>query len=257
MTRGGALPEATGYASRNLPSTATPMNRLRAFVPLLILIAIGVAVGASGVLQNLSPHHVMAEQANWLHYIAAHPGLAYVVYVVVLTLSVATAMPGPLFIIIAGGMLFGMGPAIGLSLVGEVLGSLLLFFAARHAFGAGKRPPPKFVERVRQGYQANPVSYTLFLRFVPLFPFGGVTVALAWLRCPVWLFTFATALGGLIMLVFETAIGAGLGQSIAEGQGISTDLLLEPHIWLPLVGLGLLALIPVLLRKLRCGTPSD
>ncbi|HEX5953069.1 MAG TPA: VTT domain-containing protein, partial [Rhodanobacteraceae bacterium] len=184
---------------------------------------------------------------------AAHPVLTYVVYVAVLTLSIATALPGPLFIIIAGGMLFGMGPAIGLSLVGELLGSLMLFYAARHAFGAGKRPPPQFVERVRDGYQANPVSYTLFLRLVPLFPFGGITVALAWLRCPVWLFTLATAFGGVIMLVFETAIGAGLGQSIAEGQGLTPSLITEPHIWLPLVGLGLLALVPVVVKRFRSG----
>jgi uncharacterized membrane protein YdjX (TVP38/TMEM64 family) len=229
------------------------MNRLRAFIPLVILIAIGVAVGASGMLEQLSPHHIMAEQANWAREITAHPVLTCVVYVAVLTISIATALPGPLFIIIAGGMLFGMGPAIGLSLIGEVLGSLMLFYAARHAFGAGKRPPPKFVERVRQGYQANPISYTLFLRLVPLFPFGGITVALAWLRCPVWLFTLATALGGVIMLVFETAIGAGLAQSIAEGQGLTPSLITEPHIWLPLVGLGLLALAPVVVKRFRSG----
>ncbi|MGH8145619.1 MAG: TVP38/TMEM64 family protein [Rhodanobacteraceae bacterium] len=230
------------------------MSRLRALVPLLILIAIGIAVAASGVLQNLAPNHIMAAQASWSRDIAAHPVLTYIVYIVVLTLSIATAMPGPLFVIIAGGMLFGMGPAIGLSLVGEVLGSLILFYAARHAFGAGKRPPPKFVESVRQGYQANPVSYTLFLRFVPLFPFGGVTVALAWLRCPVWLFTLATALGGVIMLVFETAIGAGVRQSIAEGKGVSPHLITQPHIWLPLVGLGLLALLPIAVQRWRART---
>ena len=233
------------------------MSRLRAFVPLLILVAIGVAVGASGMLEHLSPHRIMAEQANWSRQIASQPALAYIIYIAVLTLSIATAMPGPLLVIIAGGMLFGMGKAIGLSLAGEVLGSLLLFFAARHAFGTGRRPPPKFVERIRQGYQLHPVSYTLFLRFVPLFPFGGITVALAWLRCPVWLFTFATALGGVIMLVFETAIGAGLSQSIAEGKGITPHLILEPHIWLPLVGLGLLALVPVLVQKLRSAGSTE
>jgi uncharacterized membrane protein YdjX (TVP38/TMEM64 family) len=233
------------------------MSRLRAFVPLLILVAIGVAVGASGMLEHLSPHRIMAEQANWSRQIASQPALAYIIYIAVLSLSIATAMPGPLLIIIAGGMLFGMGKAIGLSLAGEVLGSLLLFFAARHAFGTGRRPPPKFVERIRQGYQLHPVSYTLFLRFVPLFPFGGITVALAWLRCPVWLFTSATALGGVIMLVFETAIGAGLSQSIAEGKGITPHLILEPHIWLPLVGLGLLALIPVLIQKLRSNNSTE
>ncbi|HEX7326410.1 MAG TPA: VTT domain-containing protein [Rhodanobacteraceae bacterium] len=233
------------------------MSRLRAFVPLLILIAIGVAVGASGLLQHLAPSHIMAEQAEWARQIAAHPVLAYGVYVVALTLSIATAMPGPLFIIVAGGMLFGMGKAIGLSIISEVLGSLMLFYAARRAFGAGKKPPPKFVERVRQGYQRNPVSYTLFLRIVPLFPFGGVTVALAWLRCSVWLFTLATAVGGLINLVFETAIGAGIRQSIAQGKGVSPRMITEPHIWLPLVGLGLLALIPVALQRLRAAQSAE
>jgi uncharacterized membrane protein YdjX (TVP38/TMEM64 family) len=233
------------------------MNRLRAFVPLLILIAIGIAVGVSGVLQHVSPSHIMADQTHWRQAIAAYPWIAYLVYVAALTLSIATAMPGPLLIIIAGGMLFGMGRAIGLSLIAEVLGSLLLFYAARHAFGAGKRPPPKFVERIRRGYQANPTSYTLFLRFVPLFPFGGVTVALAWLRCPVVLFTLATALGGLAMLVFETAIGAGVGQSIAAGNGLTPGMILHPHVWLPLVGLGLLALVPVLVQRLRAAPSSE
>ncbi|HEU0276700.1 MAG TPA: VTT domain-containing protein [Rhodanobacteraceae bacterium] len=233
------------------------MNRLRAFLPLLILIAIGIAVGASGVLQHLNPSHIMAEQANWRQAIGAYPWVAYLIYVAALTLSIATAMPGPLLIIIAGGMLFGMPRAIGLSLIAEVLGSLILFYAARHAFGAGKRPPPKFVERIRRGYQANPTSYTLFLRFVPVFPFGGVTVALAWLRCPAWLFTLATALGGLVMLVFETAIGAGVGQSIAAGDGLTPDLFLHPHVWLPLVGLGVLALVPVLVQRLRSNPSND
>jgi uncharacterized membrane protein YdjX (TVP38/TMEM64 family) len=234
-----------------------PMSRLRAFVPLLILIAIGVAAAASGMLQHLAPDKIVGQQAAWSRGIVSHPILAYTVYVVVLTVSIASAMPGPLLFIIASGMLFGMGTAIGLSLVGEVLGSLLLFFAAQHAFGVGKRPPPKFVEKVHDGYQANPVSYTLFLRFIPLFPFGGITVALAWLRCPVWLFTLATALGGVVMLVFETGIGAGIGQSITGGKGISPSLILQPHIWLPLVGLGLLSLVPIGIKRWRLGRSRD
>lgn len=227
------------------------MNRLRALVPLLLLIAIGIAVSASGLLQHLAPGRIMAEQAEWLRQIAAHPLLAYAIYVAALTVSIATAMPGPLFIIIAGGMLFGMPRAIALSLLAEVLGSLILFYAARFAFSAGKRPPPRFVARIRQGYQANPVSYTLFLRFVPVLPFGGITVALAWLRCRVWLFTLATALGGLVMLVFETAIGAGVRHSIEQGKGLTPNLILEPHVWLPMLALALLALIPIAWQRLR------
>ena len=46
-------------------------------------------------------------------------------------------------VILAGGMLFGIARGTVLTGLGEVLGSLILYFAARHAFGSGERPPPK------------------------------------------------------------------------------------------------------------------
>jgi uncharacterized membrane protein YdjX (TVP38/TMEM64 family) len=127
----------------------------------------------------------------------------------------------------------------------------MLFFAARHAFGAGTRPPPPMAERVRRGYLRHPAGYTLFLRLVPVLPFGGVTVALAWLRCPLWLFAVATFAGGCVMAVFETAIGAGLAQSLAHGKAIGPDLLLQPRVLLPIVALALLALVPVAVQRVR------
>ena len=227
------------------------MRRLRAALPLLLLIAAGVALVASGALDRLDPQRIAAEQAQWHHAIATHRLAAYAIYVGALTLAVATGIPGALVVILAGGMLFGMLHAIVLSAIGEVAGSLLLFLAARHAFGSGERPPPKFAEFIRRGYLAHPLSYTLFLRLVPVLPFGGVTVALAWLRCPLWLFTAATLVGGSVMLVFETAIGAGLAHSLRHGHALSPDLLLEPRVLLPILGLALLALIPVLLQRRR------
>ena len=95
----------------------------------------------------------------------------------------------------------------------------------------------------------HPAGYTLFLRLVPVFPFGGVTLGLAWLRCPLWLFMAATAAGGLVMEAFESAVGAGLSEAIARGEPIGVHMMLEPHVLLPLSALAVLALAPVLLSQ--------
>lgn len=233
------------------------MSRLRRFLPLLVMIAIGAAIAFSGVLQHLSPDRIAGQEGSWLSFIDAYPWRAAGIFVLVLAFVVTTGMPGPLVIIIAGGMLFGTIKAALLSTFAMLLGSLALFFIARHAFGSGERPPPKLVENIRGGYQANPVSYTMFLRLVPMFPFGGVTMALAWLRCPLWLFTLATVVGGGIMATFEAAIGAGLARSIAAGEPVSVNLFLHPHVWVPMLVLAIIALSPVVVQKLRARTPAE
>jgi uncharacterized membrane protein YdjX (TVP38/TMEM64 family) len=227
------------------------MNRLRAVLPLLLLIAIGVALWATGALDRFRPHELIAQQHQLHAAVRTHPLLAVCLYVAAVALVIGTGVPASWVVILAGGMLFGIVYATFLTAAGELLGSLMLFFAARHAFSAGTRPPPQMAERVRRGYLSHPMGYTLFLRLVPVLPFGGVTVALAWLRCPLWLFAVATFVGGCVMAVFETAIGAGLARSIAHGQAIGPDLLLEPRVIVPIIALALLALVPVAIQRMR------
>jgi uncharacterized membrane protein YdjX (TVP38/TMEM64 family) len=215
------------------------------------LIAIGVALWATGTLDRFRPHELVAQQQQLHDAVRAHPLLAVGMYVAAVALVIGTGVPASWVVILAGGMLFGILCATFLTAAGELLGSQMLFFAARHAFGAGTRPPPPMAERVRRGYLRHPAGYTLFLRLVPVLPFGGVTVALAWLRCPLWLFAVATFAGGCVMAVFETAIGAGLAQSLAHGKAIGPDLLLQPRVLLPIVALALLALVPVAVQRVR------
>ena len=234
------------------------MRRIRAALPLLLLIAIGGTLWATGALDRFRPHELVAQQHHWHQAVAAHPLLAWCIYVGLVAGVIATGMPLSWVVILAGGMLFGIARGTVLTGLGEVLGSLILYFAARHAFGSGERPPPKMADRVRRGYLRHPVSYTLFLRLVPVLPFGGVTVALAWLRCPVWLFATATFIGGCVMAVFETAIGAGLARSLAHGEPLGPHLFLHPRVLVPIVALAVLALIPILIQRLRSqGQRSD
>lgn len=233
------------------------MKRIRHFLPILVLIALGIGLLASGALNRFRPENLAHEQVHLQALIAGHPVLAAVTQIVTVMLGIATGIPGVVVLILAGGMLFGVVVGTTLSTIGTALGALILFLASRHAFAehAGA-PAPGLVERLRGGYLAHPVSYTFFLRLVPFFPFGGVTVALAWLRCPLWLFMTATTLGGAVMIGVETALGAGLARSIGEQQAISTDILTRPDVLVPLLALGLLALVPVAISKLRARPPA-
>lgn len=229
------------------------MKRWRSFLPLIVLIGIGIALLSTGQLNRFKPDTLAVEQAQLQAQIAAHPALAGLLHVGVITLAISTGIPGVVVLILAGGMLFGTLYGTILSSIGVTLGALTLFLASRHAFGDHKHGEhaPGLVGRLRGGYIAHPVSYTFFLRLVPFFPFGGVTVGLAWLRCPIWLFVSATGIGGGIMTGIETALGAGLAKNIGENHAVNFSLFDDPHVYLPLIGMGLLALIPILVSKLR------
>lgn len=233
------------------------MQRLKSFLPLLLLLLAGAALYASGSLQDLRLSQLGAEQGRLTAMVVQSPYVSRAAYLGLVTLSVATGIPGTIVLILAGGMLFGVVEGTLWSAIGLMLGSLLLFLASRYAFSGSKREAPKLVQRIRGGFLAHPLSYTMFLRLVPIFPFGALTVALAWLRCPLWIFLIASAFGGTVMLVFETAIGAGLAKSVANGKVLGAHMLLDPHIALPLLALAVLALVPVLLGRVRKTPPAE
>jgi len=228
------------------------LSRWRAALPLILLVLAGIVLFASGSLDQLSPHKLVAHQAELHAQIASHPWLTRLAFTGLLTLTVATGIPGTIVVILAGGFAFGVVDATVCSSIGLTLGSLVLYLASRYAFGAGSRQPPAIVAKLHHGFERHPVSYTLFLRFVPVAPFGLVTICLAWLRCPLWLFLGASWLGGTASLIFETSIGAGLGDVIAMSHGgsLGIGLFMRREVLLPLGAIALLALLPLLVERL-------
>jgi uncharacterized membrane protein YdjX (TVP38/TMEM64 family) len=223
------------------------LSRWRAALPLLLLVAAGVVLFGSGTLDRLHPQQLVAHQDELQAEIAAYPWLSRLAYIGLLTLAMSTGIPGTVIIIFAGGVAFGVVEGTAYSSVGLTRGSLILFLASRYAFGAGGRHAPALAARLHHGFEQHPASYTLFLRFVPVAPFGLITVCLAWLRCPLWLFLGATWLGGTTALIFETSVGAGLGQALKHSDRIGLGLLLHREVLLPLGAIALLALVPLLI----------
>lgn len=225
------------------------MKRLRASLPLILLILAGIVLFASGAFDRFTPQQLVAHQTQIHAHIAAHPWLTRLVFIGVLTLTTCTGIPGTIIVILAGGFAFGVVEGTLCSSLALTLGSLILYLASRYAFGAGSRKPPVIVAKLHHGFERHPVSYTLFLRFLPILPFGAVTVGLAWLRCPLWLFIGATWLGGTITLIFETSIGAGIGTVLRQSTRFSMDLFMHREVLLPSGALAVLALLPLLIER--------
>ncbi|GLQ50390.1 TVP38/TMEM64 family protein [Dyella flava] len=227
------------------------MKRLRAALPLLLLIAAGIVLLASGLFDRIHPEQLVAHQQEFHTRINEDPWLSRLVYIGLLILATCTGIPVTIVLILAGGFAFGVVEGTIYSSIGLTLGSLVLFLASRYAFGAGSKHPPAIADKLHHGFERHPVVYTLFLRLVPVAPFGLITVALAWLRCSLWLFLGATWFGGTIMLGFETSIGAGLGKALSHGQQIGLGLMFDPGVLAPLGVLALLSLVPLVLERLK------
>ena len=123
------------------------------------------------------------------------------------------------------------------------------------------------VEKLAAGFRADAFSYLLFLRLVPVFPFWLVNLAAALLNVRLATFAAATAIGIIPGGFAFTFIGTGLDSAIAAeeetyraclaagGAACRLDFdvraALTPRLLAALVVLGLLALVPVLVRRLK------
>jgi len=175
------------------------------------------------------------------HYIAAL-AIAFVVYVVTIALSV----PGGLVLSLTIGFLFGRWVGTVLVVVAATIGATLLFSAARYLFAdAARRRMGALGEKINAGFAENALNYLLFLRLVPLFPFFLVNLAPAFTT--ISLRTFVT--GTLIGIIPGSFVFVNLGQTLGRIDSLSG--LLSTETIAAFVLLGLLALLPVLIKKMR------
>jgi uncharacterized membrane protein YdjX (TVP38/TMEM64 family) len=138
-----------------------------------------------------------------------------------------------------------------LTVIGATLGATLLFLIARSAAGVFlcQRAGP-FLARMAEGFSKDALKYLLFLRLVPAFPFWAVNLAPALLGMRLVPFAISTALGIIPGTVVYTAFGTSLGQVFDAGDQVDIKAVFSPTLIAALIGLGLFALLPVVLKRL-------
>ena len=137
-------------------------------------------------------------------------------------------------------------------------GASLLFIAARGLFRdiLRARAAPFFV-KLEAGFTKNAFSYLLFLRLMPVAPFWVVNILPAFSGMRLAQFIGATAIGIIPGTSVYVAVGRGFDHLLARGETPNLAVLNTPHIWLPLAGLALLALLPTLYRQIKPTSNKD
>lgn len=166
--------------------------------------------------------------------------------------AVFTAFSAPvgLWMTLAGGFLFGTVAGGFLSLFGATVGATAIFLAARYAFAdlfRDKAGPA--IKKMEAGFKENQVSYMLVLRLVPLFPFWLVNLVPAFLNVSTKVYFFGTLFGMIPGALVYASVGNGLGTVFESGGEPDLGIIFRPEILTPIIGLALLALIPVAYKK--------
>ena len=230
-------------------SEARP-GKLR-FLPLALIAAGMAAIFLPGLHRHLSWEALRDGRFALLDFVAANPVAAPAAYVLAYVCVTAFSLPGAAAMTLAGGFLFGTLAGGALAVIGATLGATAVFAAARTALGDRLRlRTGGMLARIEEGFRRDAASYLLFLRLVPAFPFFVVNIAAALLGARPGVFV-ATTLVGIVPGTFVFAsIGAGLGSVFDAGARPDLSVALSWPVLGPLLGLGLLALLPVAWRRL-------
>lgn len=225
---------------------------LKRVAPLLVLVALVAAAFAFRLDRYLTLEALKDHRALLLVFVESHALLAAIGFVLAYAAVVTLSLPGATIMTLAGGFLFGVPLGATLTVIGATAGATLLFVIARSAFGdlLRQRAGP-FLARMAEGFRKDAFSYLLFLRLVPAFPFWAVNLVPALLDMRLAPYVAATALGIIPGTTVYTAFGASLGQVFDAGDDVRLKDVFSPTLIAALVGLGLLSLLPVALRRLR------
>jgi uncharacterized membrane protein YdjX (TVP38/TMEM64 family) len=242
------------------------------WLPLIVLVAAMAVVFGMGWHKYLSFRTVGENYGALREFISSNVLGALAIFMLAYIAVVALSLPGGLIMTLSGGLLFGWQIGAPATIVAATIGATLVFLIAKSSFGetlAAKAGP--WLSKLQDGFKENALSYLLFLRLVPAFPFVVVNLAPALLGVPLRTYVLGTLFGIMPGTFAFSFAGAGLG-SVVEKQNalhaeclakspadpetacpynIDTSALVTSELLIAFALLGVVALIPVALKSWR------
>lgn len=219
----------------------------RSVIGLALLIG---AIAGAFVLGDWMDTAMLVDQGRAMtQWAGENPIATVLLYLTFATLGKVGPVPGGLIVILVGGYLFGAIPGALMAAAGSGLSAMMVTIVCRRYFMQWL--DDRYGERIQALSRAvgrDAFWLLLAMRVTPVLPawFGNVVpVPLTISPSAVWL---ATALGVLPICLIVGQLGAEL-QSLTQVAEISPMKLLEPAIIGPLMGLTLLSLLPILVRR--------
>ncbi len=215
---------------------------------LILAVVLAAGIGAFFYFdlgRFLSLDSLKANRDSLLAYTEQNYVSAVMLFIAAYILQTAFSLPGAAIMTLAAGLLFGSALGTVYANIGATAGATLAFLSARYLFhdwverkfGARLKP-------IQDGFAKNSFSYLITLRFIPVFPFFLVNLVSGLTRVRLGVYVAATALG----IIPGTFVYAYAGRQL--GTINSLREIASPNVLLAFGLLGLLALAPLLYRKI-------
>jgi uncharacterized membrane protein YdjX (TVP38/TMEM64 family) len=267
------MSEKAGLSESGKTPHRTPL--LVRLAPLAVLAAAAVLFWWYGCSSYFTLQKLAEHRETLLAWVSQHHGAALAGYTVLYALIVALSLPAAAPLTLAGGFLFGWLVGGLCAVLAATCGAVAIFILARTALAEPlARQAGPWLDRLRAGFQDDAISYLLFLRLVPAFPFWLVNLAPALLGVSLRDYVVATVIG-IIPGTFAFALtGAGLDSVLAAHQdayaacvaqnpapgvcafGLDPSSLLTPKLLIAFAALGVIALIPAMVKRFWKGRPG-
>jgi uncharacterized membrane protein YdjX (TVP38/TMEM64 family) len=221
---------------------------LKKYLPMGVIIILMIAAWQLGVQERVSLANFQAHKLELTDFVTAHAFGAAVIFMAVYVVAVALSLPIATLLTLMGGFLFGVGQGTIYVVSAATLGATIIFLVAKSALGASLRAKAGgLYQKIEKNMQENAVSYLLFLRLVPLFPFFLVNIVPALFKVPVRIFVLTTFFG----IIPGSFVFVNLGQSLGELETLND--LVSWKILFSFALLGVFALVPTLYKYIKGG----
>ena len=223
-------------------------------LPLLVILAVA-GVGAFTLKDYLSFQALADNREALIGFRDANYLMTVLMFIAAYVVIVAFSLPGATIATLTGGFLFATFPGFLFNVVGATIGASAIFIAARMGFGeklgAKLEASDGPIKAIKDGIDENQWSMLFLIRLVPAVPFFVANLLPAFLEVPLRRFVISTFFGIIPGAVVYTSVGAGLGEVFAKGETPNLGIIFEPHIILPILGLCVLAALPIVIKAVR------
>ncbi len=219
----------------------------RARLALVVLVA--AAVGAFfylGLGRYLTLDALKANRAALQALYEAHTGAFVLGFIGVYVLQTALSLPGAAVLSLAAGAVFGLLPATVYVNIGATAGATLAFLLSRTLLrGWVVRRFGRRMAAIDRGLRESGLSYLLFLRLVPVFPFFLINLAAGVTGLPLRTYVIGTMVG----ILPGSLVYCNAGASLATIESLAQ--VASPRVLGSFTLLGLFSLAPAVYRRLR------
>ena len=219
----------------------------------LAIIVVGVSIFFSlGWDQYLTFDALSEHRQTLLQWTSENWALAITIFMIGYVIVVVFSLPGATLITLGGGFVFGTVLAITVVVFAATLGAVAIFLIARYALADLLRAKMgRAGERMEAGFRENALSYLLFLRLVPVFPFWLVNLVPAFLGVSLRTYAIGTFVGIIPGSAVFCSVGNGLGAVFDAGGTPDLGIIFQPKILGPIIALAILSLVPIIYKRIK------